>query len=85
MMETAVSNCSIKMYETTQVIQLIIYVPIFFFDVLFNALALLVFHCKQRKRAMCVHDQLNHCTLVLILPFTVSFQRQEKIQETNTA
>lgn len=63
MMEAAVSNCGLKMEETTQVIQLIIYVPIFFFNVLFNALALLVFHCKQSKRAMYVCDQLNHCTL----------------------
>lgn len=46
MMEAAVRNCGIKMNETTQVIQLIIYIQIFFFSVLFNALALLVFHCK---------------------------------------
>lgn len=63
MMEAAMSNCGIKMDETTQVIQLIIYVPIFFSDVLFNTPALLVFHCKQSKRAVCVCDQLNHCTL----------------------
>lgn len=63
MMEAAVNNCGTKMDETAQVIQLIVYVPILFFGVLFNALALLVFQCKQSKRAVCLWDQLDHCTL----------------------
>lgn len=47
--EAAVSNRAIKTDETTQVIQLIIHVPVVPPGVFSNALALLVFHCKQNK------------------------------------
>ena len=86
MTEAAVSNCSLKMHETTQVIQLIIYVPIFFFDVLFNALHYWYFTASRAKgTCVCVTNLIvAHC-LAPILPFKASFQRQEKIQETNSA
>jgi len=82
MMETAVSNCGIKMDETTQVIQLIIHVPVFFFDVLFRVLVLLVFHGKQSKgpRVYVTSLVTAHRCLALVLPFKVSFQIQEKIE-----
>lgn len=47
--EAAVSNCATKTDETTQVIQLVIHVPVFFTGVFSNALALLGLHCRQSK------------------------------------
>ncbi|XP_034637839.1 G-protein coupled receptor 35-like [Trachemys scripta elegans] len=67
------SNSSIKVPETFHLIQLIVYIPVFLFGILFNALAFWVFCYKLSKwtetRVYMINLMIADCCLLFTLPF----------------
>ncbi|XP_038272703.1 G-protein coupled receptor 35-like [Dermochelys coriacea] len=73
------SNFSGTVQENLNVLQLIIYIPIVFFGVIFNVIAFLVFCCKLKKwtetRVYMINLVIADCFLLFTLPFIVYFHR----------
>ncbi|CAM4599555.1 G-protein coupled receptor 35-like [Lepidochelys kempii] len=67
------SNSSIQVPQTFHLIQLIVYIPVFLFGILFNALAFWVFCCKLPKwtetRVYMINLMIADCCLLFTLPF----------------
>ncbi|CAM4599563.1 G-protein coupled receptor 35-like [Lepidochelys kempii] len=77
-------NCSsmnVTMHENLNLLQLIIYIPIVSFGVIFNIIAFLVFCCKLKKwtetRVYMINLVIADCFLLFTLPFIVHFHRTE--------
>ncbi|NXX94632.1 GPR35 protein, partial [Centropus bengalensis] len=72
----ASNNCSVtklELYHPVRLIEFTLYILIFFFGALFNALALWVFFCKIKKwtetRVYVINLVFADCSVVCILPF----------------
>ncbi|XP_024077232.1 G-protein coupled receptor 35-like [Terrapene carolina triunguis] len=76
-------NCSnltvTAVQEKLNLLQLIIYIPIIFFGVIFNIIAFWVFCCKLKKwtetRVYMINLVIADCFLLFTLPFIVHFHR----------
>ncbi|XP_007069811.2 G-protein coupled receptor 35 [Chelonia mydas] len=72
-------NISVTVQENLNLLQLIIYIPVVFFGVIFNVIAFLVFCCKLKKwtetRVYMINLVIADCFLLFTLPFIVYFYR----------
>ncbi|XP_030072286.1 G-protein coupled receptor 35 isoform X2 [Microcaecilia unicolor] len=75
------TNSSIKLDETHQIFQLIVYIPLFLFGIICNSLAFWVFCCKLKTwtetRVYMTNLIISDCCLLFTFPFRIySYKRK---------
>uniref|UniRef100_A0A8C3XQI5 G-protein coupled receptors family 1 profile domain-containing protein n=1 Tax=Chelydra serpentina TaxID=8475 RepID=A0A8C3XQI5_CHESE len=76
------SKLSNTVRENLNLLQLIIYIPIVFFGVIFNVIALWVFCCKLKKwtetKVYMINLIIADCSLLFTLPFIMYFHKTDQ-------